>query len=206
MARTDNIAPDHEALGTALPEVSHEPYDSRRAANLLLHEANRVGIDITHLALHKLLYLSHGLSLIENGRPFVSGYFEAWRYGPVHPAVYSAFKEAGEAPIGFKARGQDALTGEHMDLPEIDSPSARLLVQRVLTGYGRLSSGRIVEIAHARDGPWDFVVKKSRASVVFGMRIPDDVILQRFRYHHIVPVNNTPLMGDPREDTPIAQD
>ena len=171
----------------------------------MLHEADRVGIEITHLALHKLLYFSHGLSLIENGYPFVSGYFEAWQYGPVHPTVYSAFKEAGEAPIWFKARGRDALTGDHRALPKIDSPSARLLVQRVLTGYGKLSSGRIVEIAHARDGPWDYVVKKSRASVVFGMRIPDAVILTRFKYHHIVPVNKAPLMGDPREDTPIAQ-
>lgn len=185
-------------------EASHEPYDSRCAANLLLHEAHRVGIEITHLALHKLLYFSHGLHLLEDGRPFVDGYFEAWQYGPVHPKVYTAFKSGGEAPIRFMARGRDALTGQPRPLPEIDSPSARLLVQRVLTGYGRLSPGRIVEIAHASEGPWDYVVKKSRASVVFGMRIPDDVILQRFRYHHIVPVDTNPRMGEPREDTPIA--
>ena len=187
-----------------MSEASHQPYDSRRVANLMLHEADRVGIKITHLALHKLLYFSHGLSLIENGRPFVSGYFEAWRYGPVHPAVYSALKEAGEAPVWFQARGRDALTGENLTLPAIDSPTARLLIQRVLTGYGRLSPGRLVEITHARDGPWDFVAKKSRSSVVFGMRIPDDVILQRFRYHHIVLVGTVPRMGEPSEDTPLA--
>ena len=78
----------------------------------MLYEADRVDIKITHLALHKLLYLSHGISLIENGRPFVSGYFEAWRYGPVHPAVYSAFKEAGEAPIWFQSSGPRRADGK----------------------------------------------------------------------------------------------
>ena len=198
------MAPELVSPWSSAPDVPQEPYDPRGAANLILSEAGRVAIHISHLTLHKFLYFAHGLSLIERQCPFVSGYFEAWRYGPVHPVVYSAFREAGSGPIEFVAQGRDALTGQQRDLPEIENPAARLLIQRVITGYGRLSPGRIVEIAHAKDGPWDFVVKKSQIPLVYGMRIPDDVILSRFRQHHIVPVGDKPRMGEPSEDTPPA--
>jgi len=56
-----------------------------RLANLMLHEAARIDITITHLTLQKLLYFAHGLSLVRYGQPLVLGYFEAWRLGPVHP-------------------------------------------------------------------------------------------------------------------------
>jgi uncharacterized phage-associated protein len=78
-------------------------YDSREIANGMLDEGDRLLQPVTHLALQKLLYFAHALFLIERKRPLVSGYFEAWKNGPVHPAAYEAFKTAGRAPIGFRA-------------------------------------------------------------------------------------------------------
>jgi hypothetical protein len=60
-----------------------------------------------------------------------------------------------------------------------------------------------VEIAHAKGAPWDFIVDKSRTSVAFGMRIPDDVIVTRFKYHK-VSVADAPSSGEPGEDSPFA--
>jgi Protein of unknown function (DUF4065) len=39
------------------------------------------------LELQKLLYFAHAIFLIETGDPLVYGCFEAWQYGPVHPAA-----------------------------------------------------------------------------------------------------------------------
>ena len=78
----------------------------------MLDEADRSGIKVTNLALQKLLYFAHSIFLIEAKRPLVSGYFEAWQYGPVHPAAYSAFKTAGSSPIDFRATGQNVVIAD----------------------------------------------------------------------------------------------
>ena len=82
------------------------PYDPRAIANLMLDEADRRGWMITNLALQKLLYFAHGIHLTKEKQPLVSGYFEAWQYGPVHPAVYRAFKPSGAAPISTRVDTQ----------------------------------------------------------------------------------------------------
>lgn len=183
--------------------MSDAPFDPRSVANLMLDEADRVGISITNLALQKLLYFAHGIFLNETKTPLVSGYFEAWRHGPVHPTAYKAFKLAGSNAISFRANGQDALTGKPKPLLQPDSPGVTRLVQQVLNSYGKLSPGRLVDISHARNSPWAFIVDKGRTSVAFGLRIPDDVVIERFKYHK-VSVGAVPVAGEPDEDTPFA--
>jgi len=67
--------------------VEKKPYDARAIANLMLDEASEMDRGVTNLALQKLLYFAHSLFLIEYKRPLVSGYFEAWKLGPVHPGA-----------------------------------------------------------------------------------------------------------------------
>ena len=45
----------------------------------MLDETARSSRVVHHLALQKLLEFAHALFLIENKRPLVSGYFEAWK-------------------------------------------------------------------------------------------------------------------------------
>jgi uncharacterized phage-associated protein len=179
------------------------PYDPRAIANLMLDEADRIGLGITNLALQKLLYFAHGFYLIETKQPLVSGYFEAWQYGPVHPTAYKSFRSAGSDHITFRAQAQDPLTGASLPIREPDTPAARRLVQHVLTSFGNLSPGRLVDLSHATNSPWHFIVDKGRTSVAFGLRIPDTVILERFKYHK-VSIGALPRSGEPSEDTPFT--
>jgi uncharacterized phage-associated protein len=179
------------------------PYDPRSVANLLLDEAERVEVTVTNLALQKLLYFAHGIFLNETKTPLVSGYFEAWQYGPVHPVVYKAFRSAKSMPITFRAFGQNALTGAPKELPIPANQAVRRVVQQVLSSYGRLSPGRLVDISHAKDSPWAYIVDKGQESVALGLRIPDNVILSRFKYHK-VSIGAVPLSGEPSEDAPFT--
>ena len=181
------------------------PHDPRSIANLLLDEAGRLAIAVTNLSLQKLLYFAHGLSLIEAGKPLVSGYFEAWQHGPVHPLVYRAFKDAGRTPIRIRAKGVDVVTGQSKALPVVDNPQALRFILKVLIAYGRLSPGSLIDVTHAKDGPWDYIVRRSRHSVVLGMRIPDEVISERFK-NHLMSVNETAPMDGPHEDSPFGRD
>ena len=178
-------------------------YDPRSIANLMLEEGHRHGTAITNLALQKLLYFAHALFLVERKRPLVSGNFEAWTFGPVHPIVYEAFKGSGGQPITTRAAGVNVITGAEIQLPMPVDPEVRRHIERVMASYGRLTPGRLVDISHAKDAPWDFVVNKGRTAVAFGLRISDDVILERFKYHK-VSVSEAPAAGEPGEDAPLA--
>jgi uncharacterized phage-associated protein len=182
----------------------NDVYDPRAIANLMLDEADRRNLKVTNLALQKLLYFAHGLFLTKTKKPLVSGYFEAWQYGPVHPSVYRAFKPLGSAPITTRAVGKDPLTGKSRNLPKPTNLDVVDLVSDVIKSYGHLSPGRLVDLSHAKDAPWSAVADKARTSVAFGMRIPDDVIMDRFQYHK-VSVNTSPRAGEPpNDDTPFT--
>jgi uncharacterized phage-associated protein len=103
-----------------MPDVSlpHVVYDPRSICNLILNEAVEAGRAISNLALQKLLYFAHGLHLVETKHPLVTGFFEAWKYGPVHPIAYGAFKKAGANPILFRASIRDPFTQASIPLPE----------------------------------------------------------------------------------------
>jgi uncharacterized phage-associated protein len=179
------------------------PHDPRSVANLLLEIADEQQRLLTNLALQKLLYFAHAIFLIETGKPLISGYFEAWEYGPVHPVVYKAFRAAGDQPIRSRASRIDVLTGASSSLPPPMSQAIRQLCVRVIAHYARLTPGRLVEISHAKNAPWDIIVNRAKTSLALGLRIPDDVIVKHFRYHK-VPVGPEPPHGEPSEDTPLA--
>lgn len=101
----------------------------------MLDEADRCGWKITNLALRKRLYFAHGMHLTKTKRPLVSGHFEAWQYGPVHPAVYRAFKPSGAAPLINRAIAKDPLTGKTRDLPRPTDTEVIDLVSGVMRSY-----------------------------------------------------------------------
>lgn len=177
-------------------------HDPRAIANLILEEGQQSGHPVTNLALQKLLYFAHALFLVERKKPLVSGFFEAWQYGPVHPAVYQAFKSAGDNPITFRATSTNVLTGERTELPSVNEPEIVQLIRRVVMSYGRMTPGRLVDISHAPKGPWHFVVENSKLSVSLGLRISDEVIQERFKYHK-VSVAEVPTSGEPGDDSPL---
>ncbi|MFN4283068.1 MAG: type VI toxin-antitoxin system SocA family antitoxin [Alphaproteobacteria bacterium] len=181
--------------------ASQAPFDARAVANTLLSLARQQRRPLTHLALQKLLYFAHAKFLIEQKKPLVTGYFEAWQYGPVHPAVYQAFRTALDQPINFLASKKNPITGDEAELGIIDDEPVQILLTEILFSFGRMTSGRLVEISHAPDAPWHYVVNKSETSLAFGARIPENVIVERFK-HHKVSVAIAPRQGEPLEDTP----
>lgn len=182
--------------------MSAHTYDPRSIANFMLDIGDESDRAITNLALQKLLYFAHAIYLIGVGRPLVSGYFEAWQYGPVHPTVYQSFKAAADTPISFRATSQDILTGQVSKIFPPADTSVREHLRKIMALYGGLTPGRLVEISHAEGAPWHFVVDKSRTSVALGLRILDAVILERFKYHKVM-VSALPIQGEPGEDSPF---
>jgi uncharacterized phage-associated protein len=177
-------------------------YDPRAIANLILDEGQQQGSPVTNLALQKLLYFAHALFLVERKQPLVLGHFEAWQFGPVHPTVYMAFKRSEDRPIAFRATAVNILTGEHTSLPSPNDTEVIQHIRRIMMSYGRLTPGRLVDISHAKSAPWHFVVESAKNTVAIGLRITDDIIRERFKYHK-VSVAEVPKVGEPGDDSPI---
>jgi uncharacterized phage-associated protein len=185
------------------PSQLHAVYDPRSICNLILNEADRTKRPITNLALQKLLYFAHGLHLVDTKSPLVTGFFEAWRFGPVHPIAYRAFKCAGGNPIQIRASIQDPFTHAVIPVPECTDCDIHGRVRRIVATYAGLTPGRLVEVSHAVGAPWRFIVDKSETETILGMRIPNEVILSRFKFHK-VSIGSEPRHGEPAEEIPFG--
>lgn len=159
------------------------PFDPRIVANYIVETAGR---PIRQIALQKLLYFSHGLYLVRNqGEALVKGHFEAWHYGPVHPAVYASFKDFGRQPITRLAEACDVRTGVQSPLPKLQNADARAVIDSTLRSYEGFTDGQLVDLSHAPGGPWDMVKKRSQNETLVGVRIPNDLIRAGFGRHKL---------------------
>jgi|SRR6516162_4190234 len=182
------------------------PFDARGVANLLLDLGDQRGRAFTNLVLQKLLYFAHARCLVATGKPLLTGYFEAWRYGPVHPTVYQSFRDARDEIIRFRARRTDLISGRQSTVSPPDSPMAREQVEFVVDTYGRLSVSRLVEISHAPEAPWHYVVSRANKQITLGLRIPDKIILERFKRHKVAVGGGILELVESIEDTPLTGD
>jgi uncharacterized phage-associated protein len=176
--------------------------DPRIVANFMLDVAKDRGIGLTNLALQKLLYFAHAISLAERKTKLVSGHFEAWKYGPVHPTVYQSFKSAGPNAIDFRADALDPVSRVRKPLSRLEDSATRDICERVILQFGRMSAGRLVDITHAVGGPWHYVVAASETGANIGLRIPDEIIVGRHGRQKVT-VTPTPRVGEPNEDSPF---
>jgi uncharacterized phage-associated protein len=183
--------------------IGTPPFDARGVANLLLDMGDQRGRAFTNLVLQKLLYFAHARCLVASGKPLLTGYFEAWQYGPVHPTVYQSFRDARHEVINFRAHRTDLLTGRQFEVPPSDSPLAHDHVEFVVDTYGRLPVGRLVEISHAPEAPWHYVVTRANNRVTLGLRIPDKIIVERFKRHKVA-VGGASELGEAIEDSPLT--
>jgi uncharacterized phage-associated protein len=135
----------------------------------------------------------------------MTGYFEAWRYGPVHPTVYQSFRDARDEIVRFRARRTDLLSGRQSVVPSPDSPLAYDHVRFVVDTYGQMPVGRLVEISHAPEAPWHYVVTRANNRVTLGLRIPDKIIVERFKRHKVA-VGSADELGESIEDSPLTRD
>lgn len=121
-------------------------YTALDIANLYVQLANDIPNDsIDNLKLNKLCYYAQAWSLTRLGYPLFGDEIEAWRYGPVIPAVYSAFKACGKRPIEEPTY--------HFDESGLSSEELSLLTDVYMT-YGKYSSTGLIDKTHEAGSPW----------------------------------------------------
>jgi uncharacterized phage-associated protein len=110
-------------------------------------------------------------------------------------------KNYGSSEIVSSIEGMNPVTRVKKTLPDLVDQEAEDVCDRVVTIFGHLTPGRLVELTHAKGGPWDSVIVAAENGANLGLRISDEVIVELFGRHK-VSVGSTPKLGEPNEDSP----
>lgn len=143
-------------------------YDPVQVAWKIVDTARRMGIYLTHMQLQKLVYIAHGFSLAGLHRPLIAEPVTAWKYGPVIPRVYQAFKEYGGSVIP-----------QPINTPYF-SHDVEQLIQSVVNSYGRLSGVQLSELTHQVGTPWYNVWVHESGHLTDNAVIPDHAIKSHY--------------------------
>lgn len=153
--------------------------DVRALANFVLDIARDRRIDLSNMAINKIVYFVHSDYLIERQRPLVSAKIEAWQHGPVFRELYQEFKRWGDTPIRGRATRVDANTGEVIEAVAELTSEDRDFLNRLVGRYIGFTAAQLRAISHIEGGPWHNVWDHEGRSNP-GMRISDELILE---YH-----------------------
>ena len=161
------------------------PYPAAAVANEFLALAKAEGKVLTPMKLQKLVYFAHGWCLALTGKPLIREHVEAWRYGPVIPAIYHEFKEAGNGPISSEAidlvneGGKMCFKAASLDdYPDDDErTNARQIIARVFALYDKYTASQLSNSTHADGTPWQQVYRDGERKLL----ISNDTIKTYFQ-------------------------
>lgn len=126
----------------------------------------RAGWTLTNLQMQKMVYLAHMFYMGKYQEPLVSGEFQAWDLGPVHPILYRRLKKYGSDKV-------PAL--EFRDIISMldDEPGCTYLDAAVR----ELSRKNLVAMTHWSGGAW----RKNYQPYVRNIAISNADIMEEYR-------------------------
>lgn len=120
-------------------------HDVRAIANEFIKIARESGRRLTNMQLQKLVYIAHGYNLAILHRPLIKQSVEAWRYGPVIPALYNALRQYG---AGYVTETINTFPSEQL------SDTDRALIAAVASAYSGFSGTQLATMTHRDNTPW----------------------------------------------------
>ena len=157
--------------------MSRQGHNPVAIANEFIELSGSKGIYLTKLL--KLSYIAHGIMLAIHDKPLADEYAEAWKFGPIFPSIYHAFKHEGSRRITQKAQ---ALTKDKRALTDWTShfsADEREIIEAVYEQYKDHTASQLVAITHAAEGPWATAWKDGQ--YIRGFSIRNDLIADYYK-------------------------
>lgn len=146
------------------------PYTSIAVANYFVSKSMETGKELTPMKLLKLVYLAHGWHLAITNSPLIGEAVEAWRYGPVVPSVYHAFKKYADKQI------TSMYTSEPDKFPIINDDATTKILDKIWTVYEDFKGWNLSAMTHQPGSPWDKVWNAQNGKYQISIPIPNEVI------------------------------
>lgn len=142
-------------------------HDSRAIANIFIELAQKSGQRLTIMPLIKYVFFAHGWTLGITGKPLIRHEVQAWRYGPVVPEVYYAFRPK----LIIKEEARNWLMMQyHTTLESVEEE----IVGKVYERYSAMEPWDLSALTHEEGSPWD-TSKKNKV-----LAIHDSVIREYY--------------------------
>lgn len=119
--------------------------------NTILQKAFLEGVDITPMKLQKLVYCLYKAMYKRTKHPLFDERFEAWKYGPVLPSIYDAFKQYGSNAIRDYARDYE---GRIFVIDEESSNEFRECLNETWAKYKGYDGLVLSAFTHKSDTAW----------------------------------------------------
>lgn len=119
-------------------------YNPVQVASRLINLGMQSGNPLTHMQLQKLTYIAHGYHLAITGAPLLNEPVAAWKYGPVIPAMYDAFKAFGNSGI----KVPPDVVSNNLDTRSLN------IIDAVYNIYGQNDGIKLSELTHRPGTPW----------------------------------------------------
>jgi uncharacterized phage-associated protein len=141
-------------------------YSSIEVANYFLIKAREEHEPLSNLKLQKMVYLAHGLYLVEAaGEPLLKDRIEVWPYGPVISSLYHKFKIYGADTIPVSAISEEAL---------IFDGKAKKILDQTWDMCKKMDAIKLTNWTHLPESPWQKAVNEGKSI------IPDEEIKKYF--------------------------
>ena len=139
---------------------------------MVIHYVLNAVVEITPLALQKLLYFAQGLSFGINGKELFEDDCEAWVHGPVYPEVYYQYKQYGYNPI----EDQNAAIFNFSDITL--STKETQLINSVIETFGMYSGKTLENITH-KENPW-IIAREGVESIEYSKNIISKETIKKY--------------------------
>lgn len=123
--------------------------DARQIGNWFVRRAAADSRTLSIMSLLKLMYIAHGWHLEIYKTPFFGNKIEAWKFGPVVPEAYYAYRQQG-------VNVSHELPCDGVPLSE----SQKKLLEEVYQIYSRMDAFKLSEITHVKGGPWEMASRQ----------------------------------------------
>lgn len=141
----DSISPiAYNKVMRAIEECEKAKKTDTSAEKIALYIINS-GKEITNLFLQKILYYVKAISQLYIGKTIISEPCEAWKYGPVFPAVYEKYKEFGKQEIMVK------LSNDYIE--SLLTEDEKKVTDFVLCTFGIYNVWFLKDLTHLEE-PW----------------------------------------------------
>lgn len=130
-------------------------YSAMMIANFIISYCKENNFEINNLRLQKLLYFVQGFYLVNNDKLLFEDSIEKWRYGPVIPQVYHAFKSYGSDEINDVEDEIIVIENNNSFSIEVQSYSSDNIknndikfIEAIVTSLKEVDTFDLVEITH----------------------------------------------------------
>lgn len=153
------------------------PYPALAVAHAFVTKGIKEDAPITQMKLQKLVFFAHGLYLAtEHSRPLINENFQAWKFGPVVPEIYHAYKYYGDEKITdfFWMFGSESKWDEMLKNADQKSQEA---IDATWSSLKTMDAIKLSNWTHKEGSPWQKIYKPG----IPNLEIPNESIEHYFK-------------------------